>query len=77
MHEGPQKEPVHEGEVGEDAEKRAEEQLQKLTDEHVALVDALVKAKEAEIMEGEARGRARRARPRRLTPPARPTTWNG
>jgi len=45
------KELVHEGEVGEDAEKRAEEQLQKLTDEHVALVDALVKAKEAEIME--------------------------
>jgi len=45
------KELVHEGEVGEDAEKRAEEQLQKLTDEHVALVDELVKAKEAEIME--------------------------
>jgi ribosome recycling factor len=42
---------VHEGEVGEDAEKRAEEQLQKLTDEHTHRVDELVKAKEAEIME--------------------------
>lgn len=45
------KELVHEGEVGEDAEKRAEEQLQKLTDEHTHRVDELVKAKEAEIME--------------------------
>ena len=45
------KELVHEGEVGEDAEKRAEEQLQKLTDEHTHRVDELVKVKEAEIME--------------------------
>jgi ribosome recycling factor len=45
------KELVHDGEVGEDAEKRAEEQLQKLTDEHTHRVDDLVKAKEAEIME--------------------------
>jgi len=45
------KELVHEGEVGEDAEKRAEEQLQRLTDEHTHRVDELVKVKEAEIME--------------------------
>jgi ribosome recycling factor len=45
------KELVHEGEVGEDAEKRAEEQLQKLTDEHTHRVDELVKKKEDEIME--------------------------
>ncbi len=45
------KELAHEGEVGEDAEKRAEEQLQKLTDEHTKRVDELVKVKEAEIME--------------------------
>ncbi len=45
------KELVHEGEVGEDAEKRAEEQLQKLTDEHVHRIDELVKKKEAEILE--------------------------
>jgi ribosome recycling factor len=45
------KELVHDGEVGEDAEKRAEEQLQKLTDEHTQRVDELVKNKEAEILE--------------------------
>jgi ribosome recycling factor len=45
------KELVHDGEVGEDAEKRAEEQLQKLTDEHTHRVDELVKKKEAEILE--------------------------
>jgi ribosome recycling factor len=45
------KELVHDGEVGEDAEKRAEEHLQKLTDEHTHRVDELVKNKEAEILE--------------------------
>jgi len=45
------KELVHEGEVGEDAEKRAEEALQKLTDEHTHRVEELVKNKEAEILE--------------------------
>lgn len=45
------KELVHEGEVGEDAERRAEEQLQKLTDEHTARIDELVRKKEAEILE--------------------------
>lgn len=45
------KELAHEGEVGEDAEKRAEQELQKLTDEHVHRIDELVKHKEAEILE--------------------------
>jgi len=39
------------GEVGEDAERRAEEQMQKLTDENVHQVDELLKHKEAEILE--------------------------
>ena len=42
---------VDNGEVGADEEHRAEERLQKLTDEHVKQVDELVKHKEAEIME--------------------------
>jgi len=45
------KELAHEGEVGEDAERRAEEQLQKLTDRHTHHIDDLVKKKEAEILE--------------------------
>ena len=45
------KELVHDGEVGEDAEKRAEQELQKHTDEHVHKIDELVKHKEAEILE--------------------------
>jgi ribosome recycling factor len=40
-----------EGMVGEDAERRAEEQLQKLTDQHVHEIDELLKHKEQEIME--------------------------
>jgi ribosome recycling factor len=39
------------GDVGEDEERRAEETLQKLTDEQVAALDAALKAKEAEILE--------------------------
>jgi ribosome recycling factor len=39
-----------EGEVGEDEEKRAEGELQKLTDEAVGEIDALMKAKEEEIL---------------------------
>ncbi len=39
-----------EGEVGEDEERRAEEQLQKVTDGAVGEIDALMKAKEAEIL---------------------------
>ena len=45
------KELVQDGEVGEDAEKRAEQELQKHTDEHVRKIDDLVKHKEAEILE--------------------------
>ena len=40
-----------EGMVGEDAERRAEEQLQKLTDQHVHEIDELLKRKEQEILE--------------------------
>jgi ribosome recycling factor len=40
-----------EGDVGEDEEKRAEAELQKLTDEKVAEIDGHLKAKEAEILE--------------------------
>jgi ribosome recycling factor len=45
------KELVKDGEVGDDAERRAEERVQKLTDDHVARIDDLLKRKEAEIME--------------------------
>ncbi len=41
----------NEGDVGADDEKRAEAELQKLTDEKVAELDALLKQKEAEILE--------------------------
>jgi ribosome recycling factor len=40
-----------EGEIGEDDEKRAEAELQKLTDERVHELDGLLKQKEAEILE--------------------------
>ena len=40
-----------EGEVGADDEKRAESELQKLTDEKVHQLDEILKAKEAEILE--------------------------
>jgi ribosome recycling factor len=40
-----------EGEVGADDERRGEGGLQKLTDEKVAELDALMKAKEAEVLE--------------------------
>ena len=40
-----------EGEAGEDDERRAETALQKQTDESVAEIDSLLKAKEAEILE--------------------------
>jgi ribosome recycling factor len=39
------------GEAGADDVRRAEERLQKVTDEHVAAIDSALKAKEAEIME--------------------------
>jgi ribosome recycling factor len=40
-----------EGEVGEDDERRAEAELQKLTDGAIAEIEALLKAKEEEILE--------------------------
>lgn len=40
-----------EGEIGEDDERRAESELQKLTDERIAQLDAALKVKEAEILE--------------------------
>jgi ribosome recycling factor len=45
------KELVTNGEVGDDDERRAEERVQKLTDEHTKSIDELLKHKEAEIME--------------------------
>jgi len=45
------KELVVNGEVGDDDERRAEERVQKLTDEHTKQIDEQLKHKEAEIME--------------------------
>jgi ribosome recycling factor len=45
------KELVRDGDVGDDEERRAEERAQKLTDEHVAKVDEILKRKEEEILE--------------------------
>jgi ribosome recycling factor len=45
------KELAHSGDVGDDDERRAEDRVQKLTDEHVTKIDELLKRKEAEIME--------------------------
>ena len=41
----------NEGEIGEDDERRAEQELQKLTDEKIAELDGILRGKEAEIME--------------------------
>src|ERR671939_295011 len=45
------KELVDKGEVGSDEEHRAEERVQKLTDEHTHKIDELLKRKEDEILE--------------------------
>ena len=45
------KELVNKGDVAADEEHRAEERVQKLTDEHVHKIDELLKRKEAEILE--------------------------
>jgi ribosome recycling factor len=37
--------------IAEDDERRGQDEIQKLTDRYVAMVDALLKDKEAEIME--------------------------
>jgi ribosome recycling factor len=42
---------VKNGEVGDDDERRAEQEVQKLTDTHTKTIDELLKHKEAEIME--------------------------
>src|SRR5215475_5082673 len=42
---------VRNGDVGDDEERRAEDRVQKVTDEHVARIDEMLKRKEAEIME--------------------------
>jgi ribosome recycling factor len=40
-----------EGEISEDAERRAEEEVQKLTDRHIDQINELLKGKEEEILE--------------------------
>ncbi len=45
------REAVKEGMVGEDAERHAEHDLQKITDDHVKRIDELLKHKEDEILE--------------------------
>jgi ribosome recycling factor len=45
------KELVDNGDVGADEEHRAEERVQKLTDDHTKQIDELLKHKEAEVME--------------------------
>ena len=45
------KELVVNGEVGDDEVRRAEQQVQKITDDHTKSIDDLLKVKEAEIME--------------------------
>ena len=42
---------VRNGDVGDDEERRAEDRVQKLTDEHVGSIDDLIRHKESEIME--------------------------
>jgi ribosome recycling factor len=42
---------VRKGDVGDDDERRAEDRVQKLTDEHTHKIDELLKRKEAEILE--------------------------
>jgi ribosome recycling factor len=45
------KELVVKGDVGDDEERRAEQQVQKITDDHTKSIDDLLRVKEAEIME--------------------------
>jgi ribosome recycling factor len=45
------KELVDDGDIGADEERRAEERVQKLTDEHVKAIDETLRHKEAEILE--------------------------
>jgi ribosome recycling factor len=45
------KELLKDKDITEDDERRAQEDIQKLTDRHIGQIDALLKDKEAEIME--------------------------
>lgn len=45
------KELLKEKEIGQDDERRAEEEIQQITDKHVAAIDSLLAEKEAELME--------------------------
>lgn len=45
------KELEHDHEISEDESRRQQEQVQKITDEYVAKIDELMKAKEAEVLE--------------------------
>src|SRR5215210_4182139 len=45
------KELVDDGDIGADEERRAEERVQRLTDEHVKAIDETLRHKEAEILE--------------------------
>jgi ribosome recycling factor len=45
------KQQVKAKEISEDEERRAEERIQKLTDEHIARIDRMLSEKEAELME--------------------------
>ncbi|MDX1812229.1 MAG: ribosome-recycling factor, partial [Gammaproteobacteria bacterium] len=48
---GDLKELLKEKEIGEDDERKGQEQIQKITDTYVAKVDDLLKVKETELME--------------------------
>jgi ribosome recycling factor len=41
----------HDHEIGEDEARRQMDEIQQLTDEHIARIDQLLKAKEEEVME--------------------------
>jgi ribosome recycling factor len=41
----------HDSEIGEDDARRRIDEIQQLTDEHIARIDQLLKAKEEEVME--------------------------
>ena len=48
---GDLKELQKEKEISEDEERKGQDDIQKITDEHIAKVEELLKAKEAELME--------------------------
>ncbi|MEM9100797.1 MAG: ribosome recycling factor [Pseudomonadota bacterium] len=48
---GSLKDLVKEKEIGEDDERKAQDDVQKITDKHIGVVDTILKEKEAELME--------------------------